>query len=372
MSEPTTTDSAIEQVDNSGGFIDSLDSYFEGVGDTPQPEADDPVGDDPVSDDLVEQEEPVDSTEDPLGLDEADPKDWTPQAARRFKELKSELKTYRTRAQELEVTAHQRETRLKELEAVANNPEFETLQQRVEQYEQQMLVNKLEQSRTYKELVEKPLSQLVGESDTLAAKYNIEPSALLDLIAESDEAVQEERLTELLVHASDRDKFRVYKMIEEVQPILEQRRTLQENAQEAIREVEELEQARSQYELSQRATQRLEAASAVAERLQNKLTFLSGIEGVDMHTLAQEAASVDPSTLDPVTGTYQAMAAKLLPKMANEYYALRRELEALTDQLAEYDKASPRTGGGSGNYASTSPAGSDKSFLDAVSAAFGG
>lgn len=372
MSEPTATPAAAEPTPtaNEGGFIDSLDAYFNNpTGPEPTPVAPEPTP--AATPEPAVEPEPA-ATEPADDLDSIDaPKDWTPQAARRFKELKAELKTYRTKAEELESAVSQREARLKELEAVSENPEFKTLQDRVAEYEQQMLVTRLEQSNAYKTLVEQPLGAIVDEADTIAAKYDIDSGSLLDVLAETDEATQEEKLTELLALASDRDKFRVYKLIEEVKPILAQRQVLQENAQEALREAEELELARNQQQLVARVEQRKQAAAAVADKLQSKLAFLSGMEGVDMAALTQEAANVDPAALDNVTGAYQAMAAKLLPKMANQYMSLQREIDVLTERLAEYDKATPRAGGGT---AAAQAAGGDpsKSFLDAVSAAFGG
>ena len=358
---------------NEGGFIDSLDAYFNTPdGPDPTPAADpvaDPVAD-PAAPEIKTKVAPTEPADDLDSFEE--PKDWTPQAARRFKELKAELKTYRTKSEELESTVTQRDARLQELEAVANNPEFQTLQDRVAEYEQQMLVTKLEQSRAYRSLVDEPLGVLVGEADSLATKYNIESGSLLDAIAESDEATQEEALSELLASATDRDKFRVYKIIEEIKPILEQRRVLQENAKEALLEAEELDRTRNQQQLAERATQRLQAATSVANKLQSKLAFLSSTDGVDLKAMAKEAAASDPASLDAITGAYQAMAAKLLPKMNYEYLSLQREIESLTERLAEYDKATPRTGGGSGNYGVPSAADGNKSFLDAVSAAFGG
>ena len=376
--EPNTPAADAPTPDNNeGGFIDSLDAYFntpDGPDPTPvadpNPEPDSPTAPEtatkPKTKTTVAPTEPADDLD---SIEE--PKDWTPQAARRFKELKAELKTYRTKAEELESTVTQRDARLQELEAVADNPEFKTLQDRVAEYEQQMLVTKLEQSQAYRSLVDEPLGVLVGEADSLATKYNIESGSLLDAIAESDEATQEEALSELLASATDRDKFRVYKIIEEIKPILEQRRVLQENAQEALLEAEELDRARNQQQLADRATQRLQAATSVADKLQSKLTFLSSMDGVDLKAMAKDAAASDPASLDAITGTYQAMAAKLLPKMANEYLSLQREIESLTERLAEYDKATPRAGGGTGNYGAQSAADGNKSFLDAVSAAFG-
>lgn len=356
---------------DNGGFVESLDSFFASM-DNPVEPTPEPVKEskpEPVKESATET--PVESN--PLSDIESleEPKDWTPQAAKRFKELKSELKTYRSRAEELEQAVSQKESRLQELQALADNPEYQQLQDRIAEYEQQMLVSKLESSHAYKTLVEQPLANLVQEADGIAEKYSLDSNTLIEAIAEGDEAAQEEQLSELLANASDRDKFRVYKIIEEVRPILQQRRVLQEHAEAALREAEELDSQRQQQSLVERVQQRQEAANAVADKLKNKLTFLSGMEGVDLTVLAKEAAELEPSTLDPVTGTYQAMAAKLLPKMAAQYMSLQKEIETLTERLAEYDRATPRAGGGSLATAGTPTAADGKSFLDAVTAAFG-
>ena len=356
---------------DNGGFVESLDSFFASM-DNPVEPTPEPVKEskpEPVKKSATET--PVESN--PLSDIESleEPKDWTPQAAKRFKELKSELKTYRSRAEELEQTVSQKESRLQELQALADNPEYQQLQDRIAEYESQMLVSKLESSHAYKTLVEQPLANLVQEADGIAEKYSLDSNTLIEAIAEGDEAAQEEQLSELLANASDRDKFRVYKIIEEVRPILQQRRVLQEHAEAALREAEQLDSQRQQQSLVERVQQRQEAANAVADKLKNKLTFLSGMEGVDLTVLAKEAAELEPSTLDPVTGTYQAMAAKLLPKMAAQYMSLQKEIETLTERLAEYDRATPKAGGGSLATAGTPTAADGKSFLDAVTAAFG-
>jgi hypothetical protein len=373
MSTPAPESAAAETstAPDNGGFVESLDSFFASM-DNPVESTPEPVKEskpEPVKESATET--PVESN--PLSDIESleEPKDWTPQAAKRFKELKSELKTYRSRAEELEQAVSQKESRLQELQALADNPEYQQLQDRIAEYESQMLVSKLESSHAYKTLVEQPLANLVQEADGIAEKYSLDSNTLIEAIAEGDEAAQEEQLSELLANASDRDKFRVYKIIEEVRPILEQRRVLQEHAEAALREAEQLDSQRQQQSLVERVQQRQEAANAVADKLKNKLTFLSGMDGVDLTVLAKEAAELDPSTLDPVTGTYQAMAAKLLPKMAAQYMSLQKEIETLTERLAEYDRATPRAGGGSLATGGAPTAADGKSFLDAVTAAFG-
>lgn len=377
MSTPAPEPAAAETstAPDNGGFVESLDSFFASmenpVEPTPEPvkEPEPTKESEPVKETAKEPDTEPNPLKDLESIEE--PKDWTPEAARRFKELKAELKTYRSRAEELEQAVSQKESRLQELQALADNPEYQQLQERIAEYEQQMLVSKLESSHAYKTLVEKPLASLVEEADSIAEKYSLDSSTLLEVIATDDEAAQEEQLSELLANASDRDKFRIYKIIEEVRPILEQRKVLQEHAEAALREAEELDSQRQQQSLIERVQQRQEAANAVADKLKNKLTFLSGMEGVDLTVLAKEAAELDPSTLDPVTGTYQAMAAKLLPKMASQYLSLQKEIDALTERLAEYDRATPKAGGGSLATAGAPVTADGKSFLDAVTAAFG-
>jgi hypothetical protein len=376
MSTPAPESTPVETspAPDNGGFVESLDSFFASM-DNPVESTPEPVKETAAVEAKTTQTESVDTTTESNPLSDIDsleePKDWTPQAAKRFKELKSELKTYRSRAEELEQAVSQKESRLQELQALADNPEYQQLQERIANYEQQMLVSKLESSHAYKSLVEQPLANLVQEADGIAEKYSLNSNTLIEVIAESDEATQEEMLSELLANASDRDKFRIYKIIEEVRPILEQRQVLMQHSEAALREAEALESQRQQQTLIQRVQQRQEAANSVADKLKNKLTFLSGMEGVDLSAIAKEAAELEPSTLDPVTGTYQAMAAKLLPKMAAQYMSLQKEIDTLTERLAEFDRAAPKAGGGSLATGGAPTTADGKSFLDAVTAAFG-
>ena len=374
-SAPATPEVASTPLDTGDnmGFGESLDAFFakqeQELVQTPvvqTPAAETPKAETPKA----EAAEAPETPQDPLDEVDNDLKEWTPQAARRFKELKAENKAAKARTAELEAAMTQRESRLAELEALADDPKVKDMTSRAEEYEQAMILRNLESSSAYKQLVGEPLAKMVGEIDGLAEKYSVDSDALIDLVVMDDEAVQEERLGELLATASDRDKFRLYKIIEDVKPVLEQRRVLQENAQEALREAEALEQTQSQAELAERAQTRLKAAKEVAKRIEAKLPFLQAFEGVDLAKLTDEAAKTDYTKLDPALGAYHTMAGRLLPKMATEYLAARREIEALTERLADYDKSgSPLNGGSPSGRAA--PTADGLSFEAAVNAAFG-
>jgi hypothetical protein len=380
--DATSTDTPVND-----GFINSIEDAFSGfdsLSEAPEPAALTTLPEEGTAEDANEVADATDATDatdadstsdNPLDeLDKVDPdKDWTPQAAKRFKQLKTELKSSKSRLQELESSLAERETRLQELDAIAKNPEYEQLKTRVDDYERELLVTKLESSQIYKELVAEPLAELVTEADTLAEKYAVDANELLDAIALEDESAQEEALADLLAAASDRDRFRVYKIIEQIKPILHQRSVLQENAQEALREAEALQETQSQQQLVARAAERQQAASAVADTLRKKLSFLDGVDGVDLPTISKRVAEQDTNALSPVDSAYQSFAAQLLPKVAREYLSLRKELDSLTDKLAKYDRATPRAGGGgSSSLSGQSSVADGRSFADAVNAAFGG
>ena len=361
------------------GFINSIEDAFSGfdaIADAPEPAAlaEIPAAASAAAADADENQEPVASSDNPLDeLDSVEPeKDWTPQAAKRFKQLKTELKSNKARLQELEGSLAEREARLEELKAIADNPEYEQLRTKVDSYEKELLVTKLESSAVYKELVAEPLAQLVSEADALAEKYSVDANELLDAIALDDEAAQDEALSDLLATANDRDRFRIYKIVEQIKPILHQRAVLQENAQEALQEAELLQQTQTQQQLVERAAERKQAATAVAEQISKKLTFLDGIDGVDIKAISQRVAEQDTSKLSPVDSAFQSFSAQLLPKVAREYLALRKELDSLTDKLAKFDRATPRAGGGGTSQLGGTPSADGKSFMDAVTAAFGG
>jgi hypothetical protein len=368
MTEPTTP-AAIEAAPD--GFMASIDAAFEGMS---MPESDEvlaaslPIDDIPDGDDAPEVVV-GDDTEDDGPFSDVDVKDWTPEAARRFKEMKSELSQERREAKELRDTIAQREARLAELEALSTNPEVDTLRQKVEEYESSLLITKLEDTQAYQVMVAQPLREVVDASDAIANKYGVDPDVLFDALSMTDEELQSETISELLNSATERDRFKAYQLIEKLKPIQTQRDALQQNSEEALREAQELESYTKQAESRSRAESRRVATKQVVDRVASKLEFLSKMEGIDMKQVADEVAAVDPSSLSPVANAYNQVAASLFPKIAREYLKMVKENDALVTKLAGYAKAAPRVGGTSRD----APAiGDNVSFVDAIARQFGG
>jgi hypothetical protein len=305
--------------------------------------------------------DPIEDLSDDVG------NDWTPEAARRFKQLKQELKQNRSQLQELEQTKMQYETRLQELTGIAENKDIEVLQQKLAEYEQRQMFVDLEQTTVYQKAVAEPLRELLGQANQIADKYDVDTSSLIDVLSMTDADLQEEKLAELMPRASDRDKAKIYSIMERIEPIIQIRAEMIENTDQAMAEARLAEEQQQRAEMAERARMRTMVTRNVVERIQQKLPFLAGIDGLDLSRIEQESASVDPTTLHTVDQVYNSVSAKLLPTIIREYVSLRKELDTITDRLADYEKAEPKMSGSSPSSSKQSQA--TGSFIDRVNSA---
>jgi hypothetical protein len=377
VSEAPAVEAALEQMPDAyeaNSFEAALNAAFQNLesgGDKPQETAD--VGNQQTND--VAEETPVSETTE----QEVDPieqlteeVDWTPKSANRFKQLKEELKGSRSELEQLRQISKEQESKLQEMSALVENKDVEQLQSKLAQYEQERMFTNLEQTTAYQETITKPLSFLMNQADQIADKYEIDANALIDVLALDNSEAQDERLSELLPHASDRDKARIYRIIEEIDPILERRKLLYDNVDEAAQEAAYLSEMRQKQELAERAQVRNNITRNVVERITEKLPFVKTLDGIDLQTLHTKAASVDPSIIHPVDFAYNAVSAQLLPTIVREYVGLRKEIESLTDKLAEYETAEPTLSSGSSAKAQRPTSGGEGGFVDAINRAFGG
>jgi hypothetical protein len=210
------------------------------------------------------------------------------------------------------------------------------------------------------------------QADQIADKYEIDPDTLVDVMALEDKDQQDEQLAELLPNASDRDKARLYRIMEDIDPIVDRRQAMFENADQALAEAKLLSEQKEAQAAAEKAQLRANVTRNVVERVQQKLPFLSGIEGLDMAEVQKQAADADPSVIHPVDHAYNAVSAQLLPNIVKEYVAMRKENEALMDRLADYEGAEPTVSGAAVPQAATSGVTADMTFEQSIAAALGG
>ena len=313
----------------------------------------------------LDYDEPID------GLSEEIGDDWTPKAAHRFKQLKAELKTSSFELEQLRQKQVEYESQIRELTGIAESNDIEQLHTKLAEYEQKQMFTDLENTTAYNRAVTEPMNQLLQQSEQIAEKYDVTPEALLDIIALTDPDEQQERLAELLPDASDRDKARIYRIMEDMNPIFERRARLFEQAGEALAEAKMLEEQERNAEAGERLKLRQNVTRNVVERVEAKLPFLKGVDGLDLSKVREKAAALDPSAVHPVDFAYNAVSAQILPAVVREYATLRKEVEYLTDRLAEYEDAEPKMSGSQPSSKRLSQmAGADVSFEDRVNAAF--
>ena len=350
---------------NFESFESSLQSAFDSY-DNPPEEA--------------EQEEPAEEVAEEVESDFKEPMDdltedvgdeWTPKAANRFKQLKSELKTSTSELEQLRQKQVEYESQIKELTGLAESQDVEQLQTKLAEYEKKQMFSDLENTSAFKQAVTEPLNQLLQQSEQIAEKYDVTVESLLDIFSLTSPEEQQEQLAELLPNANDRDKAKIYRIMEDMEPIFERRAKLFEQSGEALAEAKLLEEQARNAEAGERLKLRQNVTRNVVERVEAKLPFLKGIEGLDLLAVREKAASVDPTAVHPVDFAYNAVSAQILPAVVREYATLRKEVETLTDRLAEYEDAEPKMSGSQPSSKRLSQkAGADASFEDRVNAAF--
>ena len=320
-----------------------------------------------------QKETAEESAEDPiddLTSDVGD--DWTPKAASRFKQLKTELKTNRSEMDQLRQTVKEQEQKLKEMSGLVDNQDIDQMRASLEQYEHEKAFSDLEGTEAYKQAVTDPLNELLEGVNQIGEKYDVDMDKLLDIVSMDNADEQDVAILESLTDVTDRDKARLYRIIDEIDPIMQRRDELQQNATEALNEARMLEEERVNAELAETAAMRANVTRNVVNKVKEKLPFLNGIETVDMGSIESKAAELDPSVIHPVDFAYNSVAAQILPTIVKEYMSSRKEAETLMEKLAEYEGAEPTMSGTpKSDSGSPSVANPDMSFEQAIAAALG-
>jgi hypothetical protein len=332
-------------------------------------------------------EEPPESYDEPLPGDDLDAEltDWTPKAAKRFKQLKEERKQYRSELDDLRQKTNHYETKIRELSGGEDS--IEALQDRIAEYENERTINNLEKSSAYQEAIDVPLRETVASIEALATQYDLDADEIIELVSEenveeppetnpdgSRYVTKDERLESLLATAPLRIQAELLNQVKYVDEIFDRQRELFQNAEEALREAELVEEERRNYEAAQRAQERSIVTENVLGRIQEKIPFIKDMDGVDMEALTKEVASVDPLDAHLVDQQYAFAVSKLFPSVIREYLSLQRELETVTDRLSDYEDAEPGSGSTvRGSMPSSNPSSrGEGGFLDRVNAALGG
>lgn len=375
-----TPDTVVESLPDVGNepasFSDALEQALEKMGaEAPEPEPEVAPEPEPEAEAAPEPEAAEKTTEeaevaplDQLSEDVGD--DWTPKAASRFKQLKAELKNSSSELETLRQKSVEHEARIKELSAINEADDPKALQEKLAQYEQEKMFTNLEETEAYKQRVTKPLRELLDSTEAVAEKYGIDAEALVDAVALTDEAEQDKALEGLLELATDRDKSRIYRVIENIEPLMAVRKAMHDNVEQAVAEAKEADEQKQKQKLATQYKVREQVATEVGDRVSEKLPFLKAVEGFDMSAAKEAAVNSDPTTIHPVDHAYNTIASQILPTVVREYASMRKEIEVLTDRLAEFEGAEPTAGHIPSSAAGLQQSSDNLSFEESISAAF--
>lgn len=350
-------------------FFDAIENALSGAQPEEQVESQpEPQPEQQQENQQVESQESTSEIEaDPLDqLSENVGDEWTPKAANRFKQLKTELKSNRSELEQLQQTVKQQEQQISEMKGLTEAEDLDQMRERIAEFERIQAVENLEETQAYVEAVSEPLDKVFATLNDLAEKYDVDPDHILDALDHETTEEQDEKIAELFYGATDRDKVKIYKAIEEIDPILERREELHQNAEDALNEAKYLEEQKRNAVAAEELKQRQAVTDNVVDRVLEKLPFLNGLD-IDMDAVKEKAFSISPDVIHPVDYAYNAVAAQLLPRIVKEYFQTLKENDSLTDRLADFESAEPNISGRAPD-GSTRPS-ADLDFASAIEAA---
>lgn len=295
--------------------------------------------------------------------DAEETKNMSATAGAKFKELKSELKTYKSRVAELEKAVEEAKTSPQNLE------EVERMREQLAEYEREISVSRIEATPEFKRAVLEPTQAILDTASVMAERYKIDARKLVNALREESVNEGSDALTEMAADFSERDRVRLYRMADDLADVSRRRDYLRENASKAYAEqqerfkAEEMEREKAYRENSARVAEKTWADTFSEHPVFSKL---------DKEVLSEiKAAGTESDLLEssPDERAYAVYAGVALPHVVKQFAAAQEKVAELEKALSKYKKATPKA---SGN-ADTAPI-QDSSvggFLEAVEKRFG-
>jgi hypothetical protein len=322
---------------------------------TPEPEATPEPTPEPTS--TPEKKDPVeelpdskDKDENPLPIDEELPEEEeivVPEGKKDkvgykietlTKQIKNEFKP-KIAAQEQEIAQYK--ARITELEGSSN--ELTTLRQKLADNEAELAVVALQRTDKYKELVDAPLDEIEAKGKKIAEAYELDWNKLADVLEMSDETARKKAYRELTsgLDVDPSDSYALLTLADKAQAAFAKRDELLGNATAALAELEARKTGEMQAAAAALAEERVKMVDTVTGRITTKLPFFKeAFDGV--------VDTVKGKNFDALTVTdhvYNAAAGAALPKIAQAYAKLQKDLDSALADLEGYQKAQPKPGG---------------------------
>ena len=378
LTQSLTAETPSSTVDNvqTGDFASWLDGKFnsfeKGQEVAPWDKKEEPTSDEDSKEaqtetktETEEVEEESDIEESSGEVDSEDTKTMTGSAGAKFKQLKTELKSYKSKVAEMEKMLADKETQSGNSEE--SSQQLETLKAKLDEYEREIAVSRIEASPQFKEAVMGPTQVILDSAISLAEKYEVVPRKLVDALREESMGDASDSLTEMAADFSERDRIRLYRMADDLAEVSRRRDFLKQNAAKAMAEMTEKQQA---YEVEAEKKYREESLKVAnttwSETFENNPVIQSLGEEIvkELRSSANESDLLDTA---PEERAYAVYAGVALPHLVKKYTEISNKLAETEKALGKYKKATPKV---SGNVDTSSQKQEIGGFLDAVEKRF--
>lgn len=387
LTDPLTTSFQ----DAIGASLDKLDlSEMEPGDDTTQPVVTDPVVESPVVpdpvaaaiaktpdvpptkglfDDLLattQSVKPVDkTTTDPVVEEvvEDDPKlpDNAPEAQKvaftkisdKLKETRELVKTTQAEIETLRKQGPSTELTALQAELAKAKAERDQLSADYAEASKVLSVSKLEATREYKTVIEKPLADLTAKLGELVSGYEVTVDQVKTVLFETDPVKRRAAFKELTSEFDAADAFELRQLTTQYIELEDRKKVLIENAQVAL---QDMEKKQTEFEQQQREKYQAETRKAYDEvwpQFQQAIPLLNHVEGNDewnaqVDAVRERAYQIDQQPLDHrdrAALTMQAAALPMLYSAMTKYaQAIMSQKNAAEAELAIYKKGTPGAG----------------------------
>lgn len=282
---------------------------------------------------IDEINEPADEPEPP-----ADKKD---KVAYAMKELREEVKKWKTETEAERQSKAQLESRIAELEAKAKIAD--ELKPKLEEYENEMLAVRIEKSKEYIEHVKVPSDRISKELADIASRNGIDFDRLAVVMDMEDKAEAKAALNELVsgLDVPVADMVDLLNLKAEYLPIKAKQQELYAKADKLLLEIDARGKQKTEAEILAAAEERERAFPVITGKLTRSLPFFKDF----IESAAETAKTADPSALDQNTAIYNHVVGLALPKIAKAFMALSKEKDDLLDELAGFRKVTSVPGG---------------------------
>jgi hypothetical protein len=293
--------------------------------------------------------------------DAEETKSMSAAAGAKFKELKAELKEYKTKLAEAQKAAEEAKS------TPANSEEVESLRARLTEYEQEIAVARVEATPEYKQAVLQPTQAILDAAAALADRYKVDARKLVNALRDESVTEGSDTLTEMAGDFSERDRVRLYRMADDLTEVARRREFLRDNASKAM---EEMEQKRAQMEKAREVEMKKEMDGAVdkawSEVFEGK-EFTTALDSEVIEKARKYAKETDYYNTPLEERAYAVYSGLILPAVVAKYEETRSKMAELEKALSKYKKASPKV---SGNTDTTPQVSEDTGFLDAIEKRF--